>query len=279
MYYFPSSRLLSLPDIVSKQTSDVSEGRAEWSKIVPWGLGELSPQSPITQKPAFPVWNGEKRTGGSLPRSCWQWVSEEFPAGCRHLLDQGVLMIDLEERIWRIDQEDDVVSGEGLLDGVGLQVDLDTAVGTNATREGMPVNALEPAIRIDLLRHRWQLGQRWKGDTRRLMLTRVPLMWPLVVVMLHELLGDLAYLLESGRPVHLETLLIITSMVPFDVTVFLWADASGQMLGWMPRQSKKRRNAEGKSRPLALLPQDFPDGPGRAKKEERRRKCEGVKYK
>ncbi len=56
-------------------------------------------------------------------------------------------MIDREERIWRIDQQHHVVSGQGLLDVIGLLIDLDATIRADTTWEGMPVNILEKADR------------------------------------------------------------------------------------------------------------------------------------
>jgi hypothetical protein len=44
-----------------------------------------------------------------------------------------------------------------------------------------------------------------------------------VVVRVHEPLGHFTDLLERGRPVDLQALLIVAAMIPFDKRVFLWA--------------------------------------------------------
>jgi hypothetical protein len=59
-----------------------------------------------------------------------------------HELDQRVLMVNFEALLRRIDQEHDVLSGKGQLDRVGLLVDINAAIGADAAREGLPVNAL-----------------------------------------------------------------------------------------------------------------------------------------
>jgi hypothetical protein len=74
----------------------------------------------------------------------------------RYLLDQRVLVVDLEEFLGRIDHERYVVSGQSLLDVIGLLIDLDAAVRTNATSKGLAMNALQPAVRIDLIWYREQ---------------------------------------------------------------------------------------------------------------------------
>ncbi len=53
------------------------------------------------------------------------------------------------------------------------------------------------------------MPQGRKGHARRLILARATLMWPFQIGMGHELLGHLAHLLQRGRPVHLETLLMV----------------------------------------------------------------------
>src|SRR6266516_113189 len=141
----------------------------------------------------------------------------------RHVLDQRRVLVDFEELLRRIDQEHDVVSGKSLLDVVGLLIDLDAAVGTDAAREGVPMNALKPAIRIDLIWYSREFGQGRKGHTRRLILARATLMRPFMVVMLHELLGDLSNFLQSGWPMDLQALLVVASMVPFNKCIFIWS--------------------------------------------------------
>jgi len=141
----------------------------------------------------------------------------------RHVLDQRRVLVDFEELLWRIDQEHDVLSGKSLLDVVGFLIDLDAAIGADATHKGVPVNALEPAIRIDRFGDCWQFGQGRKGHARWLILARATLMRPFIVVMLHEALSHFTYLLQGGRPMYLETLLIVASVISLDVGIFIWA--------------------------------------------------------
>ncbi len=62
-----------------------------------------------------------------------------------HLLDKRLLMIDLEELVFCIDQQHHVVSSKGLLDVIGLLIDIDAPIGADATREGLPMNVVEKA--------------------------------------------------------------------------------------------------------------------------------------
>src|SRR5436190_2035622 len=146
----------------------------------------------------------------------------------RHVLDQRRVLVDFEELLWRIDQEHDVLSGKSLLDGVGFLIDLDAAIGADATRKGVPVNALEPAIRIDRFGDCWQFGQGRKGHARWLILARATLMRPFIVVMLHEALSHFTYLLQGGRPMHLYALLLVASMISLDKGIFIWAASAGK---------------------------------------------------
>src|SRR6266516_3100152 len=50
----------------------------------------------------------------------------------------------------------------------------------------------------------------------------MPLVRSLLIVMVHELLGDFAHFLQGGRSIHLKALLTVTSMVSLDVTIFVW---------------------------------------------------------
>ncbi len=69
-------------------------------------------------------------------------------------------------------------------------------------------------------------------------------MRPLVIVMMHELLGDLANLLQSGRLMDLQALLMVASVISLNGRIFIWADASGQTLGGIPRHKRKRRRRD-----------------------------------
>src|SRR6266536_2888304 len=67
----------------------------------------------------------------------------------RHLLDQDILVVDLEELLGGIDHKRDVLSSQSLLDVIGLFVDIGTAIRTDATSKSVPMNALQPTIGVD----------------------------------------------------------------------------------------------------------------------------------
>jgi hypothetical protein len=45
----------------------------------------------------------------------------------------------------------------------------------------------------------------------------------LLVVMLHELLGHRSNLLQGQRAMDLQALLVVASMIPFDVAIAIWS--------------------------------------------------------
>src|SRR6266496_3076870 len=60
----------------------------------------------------------------------------------RHMPDERRVLVDVEALLWRINQEYDVLPGKSLFDVVGLLIDINTAIRADATRKGMPMNAL-----------------------------------------------------------------------------------------------------------------------------------------
>ena len=60
-------------------------------------------------------------------------------------------------------------------------------------------------------------------DTRGFIAAGAPLVWTLCIVMLHELLGHFLYLLQGRRPMDLQALLVVASMIPFDVAIAIWS--------------------------------------------------------
>src|SRR2546421_8575824 len=108
-----------------------------------------------------------------------------------NLLDEGTCVPDLEELLLCLHEENHLLTGQCLLDVIRLQVDIDTAIRADATGKCLPMNALEPAIRIDGFRHRSKIWQGWMRDTWRSILAGSSLMRTLLIGMLHKALCHL----------------------------------------------------------------------------------------
>jgi hypothetical protein len=59
---------------------------------------------------------------------------------CR--LDEGVLVVDLEALLGREEGKHDVLPGKSLLDVIGLLINIDAAIGADATSKSVPMKAL-----------------------------------------------------------------------------------------------------------------------------------------
>jgi hypothetical protein len=98
-------------------------------------------------------------------------------------------------------------------------IDLDAAIAAHPADKGLPMESVEPAIRIDQARQWWQDGQLGAGHLRRHIATGEPLMGTLSVGVGEEALGHLTHLLERVRPMDLQAFRSERAMVPFDVAI------------------------------------------------------------
>jgi hypothetical protein len=96
-----------------------------------------------------------------------------------------------------------VLSSQGLFHIVTHVIKQHAAIGTHFPYEVLPINMMQPSVRIDNSRPSRQRRQVRKGDTRRLIATRKRLIRAFMVVVLHKGSGGFSYLFlrsgESGR--------------------------------------------------------------------------------
>ena len=89
--------------------------------------------------------------------------------------------------------------------------------------------AREPAVGLHRCGQDWQGGQGLEDLAWWSIATGPPLMWPLMIVVLLICLRNALHLFEILRVMHLETLLLVTPVVPFHKRVFIgsmwWANA------------------------------------------------------
>lgn len=115
----------------------------------------------------------------------------------------------------------DALASEGLPDVIVFEIDAHGALAADGAHHRQAVADLQPAIRVDQVRHRRQFGQGRKSGARRTVATPESLVGTLVVVVLAELRGDLAHLVEGPRTFHGQTFLLVRPMVALDKAVLL----------------------------------------------------------
>ena len=108
----------------------------------------------------------------------------------------------VESPLSSIDEEHHLLSGQGLADVIGLMIDGHAAISADSPRERLPLERVEPRIRVHLVRKSRQPRQDGKCLAWRLVATGKGLIGSLVVLMLLEDRGHLTRLLESVRPLH-----------------------------------------------------------------------------
>jgi hypothetical protein len=82
--------------------------------------------------------------------------------------------------------------------------------------------APEPAIRLHGSGQRRERGQRWERLERRLIAACLPLVGTLMIVMMLELLSDTLDLFQTLRPMDVEALFFVASMISLDMSIFVW---------------------------------------------------------
>ncbi len=108
---------------------------------------------------------------------------------------------------------------QGLPHIVVFQVDAHHARAVDRAHHMQTVADLQPAIRIDDVGHRWQLGQGGKSRARRTIATTASLMRTLIGVVLAELLGHRPHLLQGRRTLHRQAFFLIAAMIAFHKAV------------------------------------------------------------
>jgi hypothetical protein len=125
----------------------------------------------------------------------------------------------VKEPIRSIDEHAERLLGPVTTQVVALVIDLDAAIAAYPADKGLPMESVEPAIRIDQARQWWQDGQLGACHLRRHIATGQPLKGALPVVVGEEALGHLTHLLERAWPMDLQTFRIERAMISFDVAI------------------------------------------------------------
>jgi hypothetical protein len=113
----------------------------------------------------------------------------------------------------------DPLTGQGPSYIVVFQIDAHRAIAADRAHQVQAVADFQPAIGVDQIRYWRQFGQGGKRSTRRKVATTEPLVGTLIVVMLPELLGDLAHLVESPWTMHGQTFGLIAAVIALDEAV------------------------------------------------------------
>jgi len=115
----------------------------------------------------------------------------------------------------------EAVTDELAGDVILLEIDLDHTMGIDLALHVPAIQPVQPAIRIDDLGQGTQGRQSRKGRARGLVAAGQCLVGPLEVVVLAEVLGHLAGLLQGGRLFDAQTFCLVAAVVALPEGVLL----------------------------------------------------------
>ena len=120
-----------------------------------------------------------------------------------NLFDGLAIMIDDKDSLVSINAEVHILANEIKVYVIASIADTNGSVGPHFPHKMLPINTLDPGVRIDKVRKRRQLGELREGDRRWEVATGESLMGALGIVMNEELLSDFLNLLKGLWAMHL----------------------------------------------------------------------------
>ena len=138
-----------------------------------------------------------------------------------NLLENVLMMPDHEDLLVRIDAQINILPNPIQMNIVASFSNTHGSILADLPNEVLPMDLLQPGVRVNERGKRTQAWKRRKCHTRRLVPAGNGLVGSLHIVMDQEGFRDLAYLLKRLRPMDLDTLLVVGAMVALDKGIFV----------------------------------------------------------